>query len=834
MGGNSSKESDTPRLSDYTKNARPQDIVDALKSAEEKLLMQATDLSAESPLSLGAQLEDIVTLITWDKAYQESDLRAIQCLAVQLLNVALANSSNHIQLLELLRRNRQTLATICKLSLEESKDLGVHGVKCLALLCPLLEKEEIVDFGMIRILILAAAASDEAIKSHSLNGLKELAAGFSSEILAASGLPTLIEVLKDKDNISQQEIALEILAVMAENSAARAELVTVKYMDIVKSITERSTNQGVQGDAMWLIGTLCKHPEARAFFRSNIHEVIKLAKTASDDAVRRKAKSALLALSFDDENEKVIESKHALELALSMFSNLSNHGSQLRAASLLRNISEECVRQSLLKLFRRLVTYSAVLLREQDPNVYEPVLGALANFAMRFDLQPDIGKQVGIVEELITKDGEIAMREKKNDSALKVLCLLTVNPLNDSFYANPMYLNFLLNAQRSESEVKKQLAKLTLAGANADMVNVEEASKVQQLAILSRSEDPVVACRAAGTFSLLALSMTARSALLHFNVVEAMVALLRNPHPMVAIQAALALDTFTRSPHDLELWLKFDSTFVIDAASLHLPRFHEKVVRLHSGRGLFSNWGMVPRETDIISIVNLPRLADWTLSVWFVRPNIDKPGQMTLVEGAKTKARIFISEGELRLQASTGTEHILVSLKKTPKGWHHLAIARHSQGSVTVYLDGVRKQFLDRVDLSDEWKYFCNAQFGRQPFAPLCDLRLYRKHLDESDIRDLHRVNINSDANLPDSDIDVITSAGAVLALKSLLSLKVEYARTAAAATLSNLATKESARREIIRSTVLPEILKQLQSKNDVGHTDTGRIEVGRLLVNIA
>jgi len=829
MGGGSTKDAGTPRLSDYTKSAKPQEVVDALKSAEEKILKELSDLTQrmKAMQALETQLEDIVVLVTWDKAYEETDQAAIQSLAIQMMNVALTEPAYHTSLLELIKRNRQTLASICRQALAETDEHSVIGVQCLSLLCPLLTKEEIADFGIIRILILAAAAP--ITRLFSLKGLKALVENFCAEILEASGLPTLAETLRDHDNTQHQEIVLDILGIMAENTSARTELVTTKYMDILKDVVQSSAqHQNVQGGAMWLIGTLCKEPEARSFFRSDIDEVIKLSKSAVDDTVRRKAKSALLALSFDEENMKTIDAKHALDLALSMFNNLQGVEAQQRAAILLRNIADECARQTLFKLFRKLVSHSITLIRLENPNVYLPVLAALAKFAMRFDLQPEICSHEGVIQELIRKDGELPVRMTKNADALRVLCLVTNNPRNQGLFADPIYLNFLLKTQSSEVVIKKQLAKLTLAGSTSDLVNVEEAAKVQQLALLSRNEDDTVACKVAGTFALLALSMTARTALQHFNVVEEVVRLLKHSNSLVATQAALALDTFTRGPQDIELWLKFDSTFAIDAASLHLPRFHEKVVRLHSGRGLFSNWGMVPRETDIISVVDLPRLPEWTLALWFVRPNIEKAVQMTLVEGAKTKARIFIVDGELRVQASAGAEHLLVSMKKTPKGWHHLVMCKNAQGGFTVYLDGARRQTLEHVEIADEWRYFCNGQFGRQPFAPLCDLRLYRKQLDEADIQALYRVSVNVDSGLPDSDIDIITRAGAIPTLKLLLSSKIEYARIASAGALANLATKESARRDIIRSTVLPIIIDQLKNPSEAS-----RIEVGRLLVNI-
>lgn len=830
MGGNSTKDSAIPRLSDYTKSPKPQEVVDALKSAEEKLLseVEKETTKAQTIKSLETQLEDIVTLVTWDKAYDETDQKAVQSLAVKLLNVVLAEPAYSTTLLDLIKRNRQTLATICKQALSETDEQSVVGVKCLGLISPMLNKEEIADFGVIRILILAAAAP--STRPDSLAGIRRLAEGFCMEILEASGLPTLTEALRDHGNVEQQEIVLEILGIMAENKPARVELATAKYMAIFKDVVQLNTqHQSVQGGAMWLIGTLCKEQEARPFFRSNLDEVIKLSKSATADAVRRKAKSALLALSFDEENMKEIDAKHALDLALSMFNNLESVDTQQRAASLLRNISEECARQTLFKLFRKLVAHSITLMRVDNPNVYLPVLAALAKFAMRFDLQPEICNHEGIIAELIYKDGELPVRQTSNPDPLKILCLVTNNPRNNGLFQDPIYLRFLLKTQSSEIPIKRQLAKLTLAGSNSELINVEESAKVQQLSLLSRSEDDAVICKVAGTFALLALSISARAALQHFNVVEEVVKLLDHANPLVATQAAFALDTYTRGPQDMELWLKFDSTFAIDAASLHLPRFHEKIVRLHSGRGLFSNWGMVPRETDIITIVDLPRLPEWTLALWFVRPNIDKTVQMTLVEGAKTKARVYIVDGELRIQASSGSEHLLVSMKKIPKGWHHLVICRTAQGGITVYLDGARRQTLERVEIADEWRYFCNGQFGRQPFTPLCDLRLYHKQLDETDIQALYRVNINSDGGLPDSDIDVITRAGAIPLLKALLSSKIEYARTASSGMLANLATKESARRDIIRSTVLPIIINQLKSPNEAS-----RVEVGRLLMNIA
>ena len=698
-------------------------------------------------------------------------------------------------------------------------------MECLARLCFILSREDISELGIIRILILSVSAKGTRV--YSLMGLKQVAAAFCTDILAASGLPTLTEVLRDQDNFESQETVLEILATMAENSQVRAELVTKKYLDTIKDVLNASSQQqSVQGSVTWLIGTLCKNEEARQHFRQNIDDVIRLSKTASDDGVRRKAKSALLALSFDEENMKAIDAKHALDLALSMFNNLLTKDTQYRAATLLKNISEETRKQTLHKLFRKLVGHSVSLLRLDDPDVYRPALAAMANFAMRFDLQPVI---VGhnVVDDLIAKDAELS--QAKNIDPVRILCLLTNNPENEELYENPRYLNFLLKAQASDIPTKKQLAKLTLAGSSNSLINVEEHAKVQQLSLLSRSEDEVVACKAAGTFALLATNINVRPSLLQFNVVQELVRLLSHPNLLVATQAALSLDTFTRSPHGMELWLKFDSTFAIDAASLHLPRFHEKIVRLHNGRGLFSNWGMVPRETDIIQVMDLPKMQEWTLSLWFVRPNVEKPIQMTLVEGARTKARIFLVEGELRISSSSGAESLLVNMRAEPKGWHHLAISRDLNGALTAYLDGKRKQALDKVEITDEWRFFCNGQFGRQPFAPLCDLRLYRRYFYEQDIQTLFRTNTNSDNNLPDSDIEHITRAGAIGALKLLLSSKIEHARIASAAALANLATKESARREIIRNTVLPMIVDQLKSPNELS-----RLEVGRLLVNIA
>lgn len=498
------------------------------------------------------------------------------------------------------------------------------------------------------------------------------------------------------------------------------------------------------------------------------------------------------------------------------------------------------------------------LLDDKSEEIFLKALATLDNLALRDDLQTSISK-AGAVSAIIKKYKSLTIMNGK------ILCveILALLSNNDFELLNKKdYIMFFVEVQKEMSdhdaglfndsaedsayrEKMLKLARLTLAGASENFVQSDVRKKMKFVATECRNGDPKMACKAAGTFGVLASDYRYRPNLVKTGMVEELVSLIKHENFAVITQACKAIYNFTRGHDGMELWFKFDSTYVYDATSLHILSETIECVHLPGDKGIYANWGMVFDKSKRIEVEDMPLLDEWTVACWFTWP-LPKSSEEersfdseyysedhVLVQGASMMGGFIVFRNdEIGAYDQMTGQFVTLwnSLSQLKKGWHFLAVSKDNSNKMQAYIDGQQKvKLISAVSLNEPMRYFCNDFSFNHGMGAIADLRVYRRALPYSDIKSISKYTENIFDGMPDKYIEYVNIAEGPLHLVERLKLDSQQVKIPAVMALANLATKSSCRASIVRSGGVPLLISSLGTP-----IPNLKFHVARALVNMA
>lgn len=522
----------------------------------------------------------------------------------------------------------------------------------------------------------------------------------------------------------------------------------------------------------------------------------------------------------------------------------------------MKQLSEDCLKFNLLELYQSMIPPLVKLLEDKNIDIYLNVLMTLDFLALRDDLQICISK-AGAVSELIKKYHSITDQTCKQ-IIVDILALLSNNDFD--LLNNKEYIMFFIDVQKEiskresdpfyEEEKATDLrsintARLTLAGASESFVQSDMKKRMKFVASECRNENPMMACKAAGTFAVMASEYKYRSNLVKAGMVEELVAMLKHSNVAVVTQACKAIFNFTRGHDGMEIWFKFDSSYIYDATSFHILAETVECNHLPGDKGIYANWGMMFDNSKRIDVLDMPLLEEWTVACWFTWPlpkkihgekNYDSDIETqdhVLIQGSSMMGGFVVLRSDELGAYDQITGQFLVlwnNLNQLKKGWHHLAVTKSKSNRMQAYIDGQQKvKLVATVSLNEPMQYFCNDFTYNQPMGAVADLRVYRRALPFADVKSASKYTENVFDGLPDKYIEYINVAEGPLQLVELLKSDNEQLKGPAVMTLANLATKASCRASIVRSGGVPLLIHSLNTP-----ISNLKFHVARTLINIA
>ena len=737
---------------------------------------------------------------------------------------------------------QELLGPINKISLTGKPEFKFIGVKILNFLT--LHKEYYTElnsfnplYTMNSLLLASANSVNSETRLLALKGIENLADDYKSEFVINGIIATLLNILHENKSTEEMSIVINCLAKSADDPSVAKNLLDEHFPDIIDKYLNHN-NSEIRGAACSCIQALCKLEKGREIINFSSVKLLHGLANDTEGNARLAAKSALLSLCLNEAKLNYFTKKKWVDNILDTFNELKNDENKERVGLIIFQLSTECLKYTLYQLFLALTRPLYVLVQDPKPNIQSLALKALSNLAVRLDLQSEY---FGFAEVLIKNFEKLAGRTDKL-AALTILSILSVKNsqlINETFYSNffftmadkSYYQTFNevspeMNSMETrvikvdtkvddEIEVMIKIARLTCISFPSNEVQSIINEKLKFVNSQCRSQNAKIRYRAVGTLAVLALRENLRQVLYSNEFFETIMLMVSDYEDEVKLVACYALKNILQSPDQLQLWLKFDSSFVIDSSNNHTLALAVKNEPLRKGAGRYLDWGKEFFKSEIVILTNFPAMKEWTVSAWFRSPLPE--GDKILVQGKSGTGAVIGANDDyfFSIDKKTGAEVPLwTGLKGLKKGWHHLAVTLNSEKKILARVDNGSTRGKKDINLEECFRYFCNEKKGKSPFGVICDFRVYDRCLTDSEIKELSEYNENIVFGLPDKYCEYANIADIPTALIQLVKKDRDVVKIAALQVLSCLATKSSCRASMLRNSIIPLIVELIRNVN--------------------
>ena len=786
-------------------------------------------------------MPSVVSCANWQKEVSsQEELSEVQIEAIDLLLVIISEDFSFAYYIF----QHNLIGVINKIALSDIPEYRLKGVRILSYIlgqtdkkiegCDLvLEIDKINPLYTLN-LILQSTKSEVLSQVFAMKGVKCLAPAYKSEFVPKGIVATIGNILLEKDtNKELIQESLEALAVACEQQETVNKVVDSK---LLPKVMEFLAVAETSASATKCLQAMCRYRQIRSSIdKATLKQLYRIA-TGTNESMGLNAKSALLALCLEEDKLEYFKNKGWSQSIFSLFRNLKSFESRLKSVEIISQLSDDCLNYSLNDLYESICEPLKSLVNDKSTEIRIKAISALKNLIQRIDLQKHFTESKFV--KLLVETYEFL--EEPFYKLDTIVCMSVISNNCRKLLEEIEYMNFFLSKVNKQEVTKEllteetaeqvtKLAKLTCCGMPEQFVQSEMKSKVKFVCSECRSDSEFLRLKAVGALGILSQNYSFRENLIQWGVLEELVLLLKDEFPSVKSQAAKVLSYLTTAPDKLELWLKMDSAYVVDASNLHITEKSLEVKKLRSSE-MYSGWGKEFSKGETVVISDFPFLEAWTFFVWFKLPLVKGKFNVLLQGSTRTGAILGVSGNNfVTYDESSG---VLVTLwsgvAKLNKGWHNLLVTRSVEGLVTAYIDGEAGK-PKSVKILQNMKYFGNDSSGEAPFGTLCDLRVYSRCLSYSEIHSIQKYNSNFVDGLPDKVCEYSNLNDMCNLLADFLREDLDVMKVEALEALGNLATKASCRAGILRSGGLQLIVSSLNSPNRAL-----RFHAARALVNLA
>lgn len=773
----------------------------------------------------------------------------VQCEALKIFYQMMVDDKKKYDMLF----DNEIIQVVNKLALSNNSDYRSIGTKIISLVSDdktYIDKLESVNPLYTLNMVVSSPSTDNLTKLEALTGIKNLANKFKKELLNRGIVNTLANILLDAKppNEPIAVLTLNCLGIVLEEKNVCIKLIEDSVIDKVKLYLSYKSPSLLASSAQCM-QAMCNFEIGRACINKEDLVCLQEISKSNDQEASLSAKSALLALCLMEEKLAYFKKHGWIDDIFSAFKETKTHQSRMKLSNTLKQLSRDCMKYTLYDLYQSVCDPAILLVQDSNNQIQNRSLSVLLKIVMRGDLQIKLGELN--CSRLLISSFQTFNTLKERLNCIVILALISNNYL--SILEDVGYVDFFIamaNKTRQEiaSDCKKEkpdtaelemveeiakISMITCIAVPEQYVQTDMKSKIKFLCSQCRSQSHFIRCRAAGTLSILASNYQTRSLLVSCGMIDELLLLIKDKNDGVICQAAKALASLSTRPEGLELWLKFDSTYVVDAANLHVPEQTISITTLKKNTGLYNTWGKEFKTGDAIPFRDIPFMKSWTVSVWFRTPFPKHKGPNVLIQG-RTGAGAIVAVFKNAVKSYDQKTGIFVTLwdgvSNLEKGWHHLAVLRNENGIMEVYVDGINQpDNAKNVTVLEPMKFFGSNKVGNEPFGTICDLRLYPRLLSYTETKALAKYNDNIIDGLPDSMIEYVNICDGVSYLVQSLPSATDLVKLEISQTLANLSIKASCRASILRNNGLPYLIDCLNSKNPYLRT-----RGARCLVNLA
>ena len=799
-------------------------------------------------------IPSLIYCFMWRGSLNEDTKNEVQIESLKTIYKLVKTDNSFIQMLF----DQDIVSDVNKLALGNEQFSKHISVKVLSFLTNFPEySKELISYNPLYTLNATVASISSAIakktKLLALQGIKSLATEHKSKFVINGITSTLLNILNEKSSNEEIILSMECISKSADDDGVSKNLLEEHFVDIVDGYLSYPEIK-VCASAASSVQAICKSEKGRDSITLNSVKSLHTLSTNSVPDARLIANSALLSLCLNESKLEYLKRKGWIKEIVNTFYETQNHKSRTRVIDIINQLSCECLKYTLSDLYEAMTSPLMILILDDDEKISSLALSALVNLSARIELQEGYLK-IGAINTLIKLFPKLkSLKDKLN--CLIIISLLSIGNsdiLYESQYVNfflarvdrTAYTDYIKDIGTSELEIIEEmvkLAKVTCIGFSVEEVQSKMKEKIKFVYAQCRSPSLHIRCRAAGTIAALASRHSMRKLLYKTGFFNEILTLLRDPKDQVKIAACFALNKILICPDKIELWLKFDSGFVVDASGLHFPTRVVVNKRLNKAVGLYSDWGKEIIKSEIIEIQDMPLLTEWTITVWFLAPMIkhekksarkgkggtkNEPTSETenkteendkiLVQGRSGTGAIIAANSDYfyTIEQKNGTEVILWSgIQGLKKGWHHLAVALEEDGTIQAYVDSNSNRTSAKVQLRDPLKYFGTSKKGKCPFGILSDLRVYQRCLVLSEIKEIASYQENIIDGLPDKYNEYANTADLPAILIEMCKNSKDVVKLASLESLSILGTKSSCRSNMLRNSIIFVLVDSIRSVN--------------------
>ncbi|CAK55676.1 unnamed protein product (macronuclear) [Paramecium tetraurelia] len=277
-----------------------------------------------------------------------------------------------------------------------------------------------------------------------------------------------------------------------------------------------------------------------------------------------------------------------------------------------------------------------------------------------------------------------------------------------------------------------------------------------------------------------------------FDVVQMLVDIAGMPECFTQQREALrTVNMFLEGFDDTLLWIKFDSTNLFDNSNLNNILIFGDPTKLTIDQGLFyDGCGCYFDKDQVLQLEDPLKINKKQISVvfWMVMFNPETSKTRGASNNYQIRTLLGSSDGFTSLIISDAYSQLLgitnvgpdgygykffepKNSEKNLSGWNHVVIILdNEQQSAFLYLNGNYESQINKVTTQFDIQFIGNSASLDQPIGYICDLRIYPRILNETEIKtlsyyDKKQVMLNSKSDI----VDQILSNKVIVDLKRLL-----------------------------------------------------------------
>ncbi|CAG9315928.1 unnamed protein product [Blepharisma stoltei] len=699
--------------------------------------------------------------------------------------------------------------------------------------------------------VLAATIVDTQTKIEVLIGIKNLATKFKKEFLTRGIVATLSGIMLSEKLPTENmvRLVLSCIAIIIDEKNICTRFIEEDVIDKIRLfLTSKSPD--ILCSATQCFQIMCNFENGREEITKADLICLREISTSKDEVSSISAKAALLILCLNEEKLAYFKKHGWLNDIFSGFKDMKNNSGKFQIVNTLKQLSKDCLKYTLYDLYHSLIDPLLILVQDSSVVVQNRALSILLKLVIRGDVQTELGKTNSskILLQIYPRLRSI----KEKSACILILALISNNYLpllQDINYAE----FFIGKANQSREEIAREcgiskpstsqleiieeivkISMVTCIALPEQYVQTDMKAKIKFVCTQCRSPSHYIRNRSAGTLSVLASIGSIRHLLVGNGVIDELMMLLKDKNDSVICQTAKAIINLSTRPENIELWLKFDSTYAVDAANLHVPELTIEIAPLKKNTGLYVIWGKEFSTGDAISFRDIPFVPAWSISVWFRTPLSKSKRKVSILVQGQTGAGAMVAYHKGAIKSFDQKTGYFITLwdgiDSLEKGWHHMAVLRSDNGKMEVLIDGKNQpENIKIVNIMEPMKYFGNSKAGNEPFGCIADLRIYTKTLAYSETKALAKYNENVIDGLPDNMIEYVNICDGVSHVIQAMANATDIVKVELCHALANLSTKSSCRSSILRNNGLPILIDCMNTKNEFL-----RVQAARCLVNLA